>query len=108
MLIKALLITLLAFSSTSFAETQLPADEILQKAISKNAGMSFTHKLKTYEIDNSYTREENGEEYLVIEYTGSFNLKKHFIGSSTFHGQPEMVNKSGAFAIVKRGSKWYF
>lgn len=108
MIFKTLLIALISFSASCFADIPMPRDEVIHQVIGEKAGMSFTHSLASFKIDNAYTRVESGEEFWVIEYTGDFNLKKEFHNASTFQGAPRKVKKSGAFTIVKRGSNWYY
>lgn len=108
MIFKTLLIALISFSAFCFADVPMPRDEVIHDAIAKKAGMSFSHTLASFVVNNSYTRMDNGEEFLIIEYTGTFNLKKKFHRASTFQGAPKEISKAGTFSIVLRGNNWYY
>lgn len=108
MIFRTILIALLSFPASCFAEVAMPEDSVLHEVITKKAGMWMTHDLASFGVDNAYTQNHNGEQYVIVEYTGTFNLKPEYHRSSTFQGSPKVMNKSGSVSVVKRGRNWYY
>ena len=87
-------LTLLAFAFFALtACSGAPSDDVLEWAIGqKHSSIQMgVVKMKDYEIDNSYTREIEGESVFFYDYAANTS----------------MGIVRGSFSVVKRGEKWY-
>ena len=105
---KFLTLILFTLLTGCSAGLDLPEDKIIRIAIDRSAGVGDVYKLNSYDITNSYSRLVNGEEYVTIEYIGTFDMKDSWKERHNYPKESHQIKQSGTLSVVKRGNQWYF